>query len=55
MKAKAVLLTVLAMSIAVMLAAGPAWAKQEAKVSEQEAAQSLSPCMTTITSSWPIP
>ena len=39
MKAKAVLLTVLAMSTAVMLAAGPAWAKQGAKVSEQEAAQ----------------
>ena len=38
MKAKAVLLTVLAMSTAVMLAAGPTWAQQGAKVSEQEAA-----------------
>jgi len=37
MKAKAVLLTVLAM--AVMLAAGPARAQQGAKVSEPEAAQ----------------
>jgi len=39
MKAKAVLLTILAMSAAVMLAAGPTWSQQEAKVSEPEAAQ----------------
>jgi hypothetical protein len=39
MKAKAVLLTALAVSTAVMLAAGPAWAQEGAKISEQEAAQ----------------
>jgi hypothetical protein len=39
MTAKAVLLKVLAMSAAVVLAAGPAWAKEGAKVSGQEAAQ----------------
>ena len=33
MKAKAILLTVLAMSTVVMLAAGPAWAEPGAKVS----------------------
>jgi hypothetical protein len=39
MKAKPVILLVLAMATVVMLATGPAWAKQGAKVSEPEASQ----------------
>ena len=39
MKAKAVLLSALAMSTMVMLAAGPAWSQQGDRVSEPEAAQ----------------
>jgi hypothetical protein len=39
MEANAFLLTVLAMSAVLMLAAGPTWPEQEAKVGEPEAAQ----------------